>query len=557
MSSRRKATPIRLVNHLPEEGALSPYSARLLPPEWTESGGEEEEKNQPTSSTYLEMLPTDRLVAKTPSLLGDGVTDLNVSLDNLNESPTEQFTSPVETVKSTKSSESHHTSTTNGSAEIPDILAQQHDYCTVIIDGNALKNALENVDSQLGKAHLIDNIIEQLQTVKERLLSPPKEPEDIEEDLEKEEKDSNFDNTMDYNTSNSDVSQEQVKIEPTEQSTQQEKLMAMINALGAHNPAMNFFFPSLQAMKAQEQESHQNLFENSFLNYYRNKAINNNNELNKCNEIPLNLSTFSDNRDPNSTSPSSFLNRLQPNPQSPTSSGKSTPRADSGSNLNNVVRVNAPKSPNHIKRPMNAFMVWARDERRKILKACPDMHNSNISKILGSRWKAMSNAEKQPYYEEQSRLSKLHMEQHPDYRYRPRPKRTCMVDGKKVRITDYKNLLKTKPNSSNGAASPSPSVSSSRSNPSLSIPTSSDLLTPFPNSSAFLGVNGWFPGALSSEANQPGLPTPTVTSSGDSQPSRLPLEFNGISNAALLVGLANHHHQQFQRNHAQMLHSSE
>ncbi|XP_060621540.2 transcription factor SOX-30 [Anolis sagrei] len=75
----------------------------------------------------------------------------------------------------------------------------------------------------------------------------------------------------------------------------------------------------------------------------------------------------------------------------------------------------------HVKRPMNAFMVWARIHRPALAKANPAANNAEISVQLGLEWNKLTEEQKKPYYDEAQKIKEKHREEFPGWVYQPRP----------------------------------------------------------------------------------------------------------------------------------------
>ncbi|KAI9653785.1 MAG: Non-histone chromosomal protein 6 [Alyxoria varia] len=55
------------------------------------------------------------------------------------------------------------------------------------------------------------------------------------------------------------------------------------------------------------------------------------------------------------------------------------------------------KDPNAPKRGLSAYMFFANDQRDKVRSDNPNMKFGEVGKVLGERWKALTDAQKAPY----------------------------------------------------------------------------------------------------------------------------------------------------------------
>nr|WRK65006.1 putative mating-type 1-2-1 protein [Davidsoniella virescens] len=73
-----------------------------------------------------------------------------------------------------------------------------------------------------------------------------------------------------------------------------------------------------------------------------------------------------------------------------------------------------------IPRPPNAYILYRKDRHQAVKTDFPNISNTEISKILGKRWREESASIREFYKEQAEAYKKTFMEMYPDYRYKPR-----------------------------------------------------------------------------------------------------------------------------------------
>uniref|UniRef100_A0A8D9DYE8 dTCF n=1 Tax=Cacopsylla melanoneura TaxID=428564 RepID=A0A8D9DYE8_9HEMI len=91
-----------------------------------------------------------------------------------------------------------------------------------------------------------------------------------------------------------------------------------------------------------------------------------------------------------------------------------TTKSQESSHSNNNSNSNDKKKP-HIKKPLNAFMLYMKEMRAKVVAECTLKESAAINQILGRRWHSLSREEQAKYYEKARQERQLHMELYPGW----------------------------------------------------------------------------------------------------------------------------------------------
>nr|QXY82384.1 TCF HduTCF [Halisarca dujardinii] len=84
-----------------------------------------------------------------------------------------------------------------------------------------------------------------------------------------------------------------------------------------------------------------------------------------------------------------------------------------------MVPVTQPPPPEkkkpHVKKPLNAFMLFMREKRAEVMKECSLKESAAINQILGKKWHALTKEEQEKYYDLARQERAKHLQMYPGW----------------------------------------------------------------------------------------------------------------------------------------------